>query len=762
MKNANILTLFVILLNSTFLSAATLTGTVADTSTSKPIENVNVTLAGTNMGAATDSQGRFAISNVPPAAYDVSITCMGYESKLITGVKVSEATQPLVVKLAPMAVEMPGVRIEADRFDPRFRTELSRQDLFTLKARNVYKTAGTLDDISRTVQMQGSVVPGGDYTSFYAVRGGSPDQNIVMMDGVLFPNPYRLRMALGGGLSVFNPHAVSDVNLQVGHFSAEYGDFMSSVLGVESRTGSTDHTGFGGNINILNSNIYAEGPILDTGGSWIASIRRTYFDLVAERFDDSQTSYPQTMDYTAKIVMPLNDRNRVEFNLLHSQEDMDLDTEEFENLLLNESADIDLYNLSYKGLWTDNIYETVHMAFYDETFKYHIKQYDDYNPSEAGYDSKINNFMIKEDLSVELGKNHWINRGFYFSTMESNMDYFAEVNEIAFSRRVLPPEINYSRRHNLLAAYFDYTVNLTKRLQTRAGVRYDYSSLVEKGHTSPRVSMMYKINNSLSVNGFWGLCYQYPNVMSIFNRDWPLALDVVEEELDAERAEHRVVGVKWRLSELLSAQVDLYQKVFTKLLLPMDFQDFIPENNGNGESKGVEVILQTITGPTDRWHAMLSYSLAKSEYKIMERWVPYNYDRRHGLTAMADYKLSERWSASLTWRYASGLPYYEMHQFIDANDIHNSFIRSFDNLERLPSYQRLDMRVNYRFKMKGMACSAYLDLTNILNRKNIYDVIWYSSSENLDEHWDSYNKTLYRRNIYMMPFVPSLGVSFQY
>jgi hypothetical protein len=739
-----------------------LTGTVTDEETNRPIEQVNISLVSTLLGDATDKNGRFRISDIPAGDYNLQASCIGFETLLIENIKISDEGKELEIKLSPTVISLPGVRVEADRFDPHYRSELARADVFTLKARNVYRTAGAMDDISRAVQLQTSVAPGGDYTSFYAVRGGSPDQNIVMMDGLLFPNPYRLRLVLGGGLSVFNPNTVSDVNLQVGHFSAEYGDFMSSVLGVESRSGRIDRIGFGGNINVLNANVFAEGPLLRSGGSWIASARRTYFDLLAEQYDDGQTAYPMTQDYTVKFVLPLHDRHRLELKSLHSREEMEMNSEDFENVDLDESAGIDLYALTYKGLWSDNAYETINIAVYDELFDYHIQKKDGYDKTNAGYDSKIRTVMIKEDLSIELGENHLISRGFYYSTMQSNMDYFADVNEIAFSRRVLPPAIEYSQKHNQLAAYLDYTAKITPKFQTRVGVRYDYSSLIDKENVSPRVSLMYKLAPGLSINGFWGVCYQYPNVMSIFNRDWPLALDKVEKDLTAERAEHRILGVKWRINNLISAQMDIYDKKFDDLLLPGDFQSFIPNNDGEGYSRGIEVSLQTLTQPEDRWHAMLSYSLSKSEYKIMDQWIPYLHDRRHGLTAMGDARLSQHWSTSLTWRYASGLPFYEIHQFIDVSDIHNSFIKNFDNLKRLPHYQRLDIRFNYKFAWKALACSAYLDLTNVLNRKNVYDVMWYSLKENDESDRDIQIKSLYRRNIFMMPFVPMLGVSFRF
>ncbi len=750
---------------------AAVRGLVLDEDTKKPLELVNIKILDTTSGTSTDTDGYFKLVNIPAKSFDIEITCIGYKDRIIEHIDPDKDVF-LDIFLKPDVISMQGVQIDGDKFDPRYRTELSRTDMMTLKAREVYKTAGALDDISRAVQMQGSVVPGGDYTSFYAVRGGSPDQNIVMMDGILFPNPYRLRMIMGGGLSVFNPHTVSDVNLQVGHFSAEYGDFMSSVLGVESRSGRRDRFGFGGNINAINTNLYFEGPISHTNGSWLVTGRRSYFDLIADQIDDTQDTYPQTWDYTAKLVFPVNARNKFEIKSLSSHEEMYMNSEEYKNIEFKESADIDLFALTYKGLWTDKIYETIHVAYYDEAFNYNINKPTRWDSTDANYKSKIKNFMIKEDVSIELAENHWISRGFYYSIMESDMGYSDNVNEIAFSRRTMPPTIDYDRSHNQLAAYVDYSARWFDRLETRAGVRYDYSSLVEKGHTSPRISMLYRLSKNVSINGFWGLCYQYPNVMSIFNRDWPLALDKVEQELEAERAEHLVLGMKMNILDYFTAQVDGYVKAYDDLLLPMDFEQFIPENSGEGYSAGMEVSLQTRSRPTDRFSAMISYSLSESRYRIKEeyerweskfrtfRWIPYNYDRLHSLTAIGNVKLTKKLSASATWRYGSGLPYFEIHQFRDVSGLHNSFVKEFDNIERLPAYMRLDIRVNYLFEWLGMDCSGYIDLTNVLNRKNIYDVLWYTDDDNVT--YDGYQKSIFRRNIYMMPFVPSVGISFRY
>ncbi len=776
MKKTLFLLLLVVVTVTSYVYAnttAALRGSVTDTATGETLQNANITLEGTSLGAAADAAGQFVITGIEPGVYTLRATRIGYESFIIKDIQLKAGEdKTLQILLQAGVINMRDVRVEADKFQTRYQ-DINRAGSQSLEPRNINKIAGSLDDITRAVQLFGSAVPAGDYTSFYAVRGGSPDQNIVMLDGLIVPNPYRLRMVMGGGVSIFNQFTTRDVELYTGNFPVEYGNFLSSVMNVSSRDGRADRIGYGGSVTFLDANAYVEGPWPGKQGSWIISARRSYFDLLAKRFDEEQTSYPHTLDVDAKLTYNLGNTMKVSFKTLFSREGTDLGSLEEEDIGLNEDSNINLYSLSLDYFPSEKTLEKIDIAYYDEEFNYKIMVDDndeEFMEVAGDYESKVYTTTIKEDFSYKITPNQSINRGMQFMLDRSYMNLGTDVRGVAFARRDVPPMVYYSKTSGHFNTYLDYTGKPVAALQVKVGVRYDYSFLINEGNASPRASLLWNITDDFSVSAFWGECYQYPNVFSIFNRDYPLDIAANTEDIQAEKATHSVLGLTKLWGKNWLSRVEVYYKDIDRMLLPQDFVNYIPENSGTGYAAGVEVMLEKGENEKSRWNAMLSYSWSTSEYhggELFRDWTPFNFDRRHGLTGFGKVKLFKNFSASATWRYASGLPYNTIIAYMNAGGEGSKFLKTADNDHRYPYYQRFDIRFNYALQTGRGLWNFYLDMTNILNRKNIYDQVWYIKTDFLDENGrrrsvDSYQEVLLQRNIYMLPFVPSLGVSYNF
>ncbi|MBN2414162.1 TonB-dependent receptor [candidate division KSB1 bacterium] len=767
--------LLISLLITAILSAATiatLRGVVTDASTGAPLQNANIVLEGTGLGGAADAGGQYIISDITPGTYTLKATRIGYEPVVLKDIRLGAGdSKTLNIKLTPGVINMRDVSVEADKFQTRCQ-DINRAGSQSLQPRNINKIAGSLDDITRAVQLFGSAVPAGDYTSFYAVRGGSPDQNIVMLDGLVVPNPYRLRMIIGGGVSIFNQYTTRDVELYTGNFPAEYGNFLSSVMGVKSRDGRTDRIGYGGSANFLNANAYVEGPWPGGKGSWIFSARRSYFDLLANRFDKDQTSYPHTFDVDTKLTYFLSKNLKLTFKTLFSREGTELGSLDKEDIGLKENSDINLYTLSLDYFPTEKILEKIDIAYYDEQFDYKIFYGDD--PSESNiyvygdFKSKIYTTTIKEDFSYRITPDHSINRGMQFLLDRSSMDLATDVRNITFARRDVPPVVYFNKTSGHFNTYIDYSGRPVAFLQAKIGARYDYSFLINRGDISPRASLLWNVTENLSLNGFWGVCHQYPNVFSVFNRDWPLNIAANLDGIQSEKATHTVLGITKLWGKNYLTRIEAYYKDIDRLLLPRDYVYYIPENSGSGYAKGLELQIEKGENAGSRWNAMLSYAWSISRYRERNAaWVPFNFDRRHGITAFGKVKLLKNLTASGTWRYASGLPYNTIIAYINAGFDGSKFIKTTDNVRRYPYYQRFDIRLNYEVQTGRGLLNVYLDMTNILNRKNIYDQAWYKVTDDIESAEEQpflYGEQdiLIQRNIYMLPFVPSLGVSYNF
>ena len=207
-------------------TTAILKGKVIDKTTRQPLAGSNVILVGTNYGAAAADDGLFFIDHLPPGSYSIKASRIDYQPLIKNNIQLKAGQQKsLIFELIPRVLEMEPIEVEADKFSLKYQTEVSRIGFQQINPRQIKHIPGTLDDISRALQIFGSVMPASDYNSYFAVRGGSPEQNLVIMDGVVIPNPYRFRLLLGGGLSIFDPNTTEDVRLHIGGFSAEFGNF---------------------------------------------------------------------------------------------------------------------------------------------------------------------------------------------------------------------------------------------------------------------------------------------------------------------------------------------------------------------------------------------------------------------------------------------------------------------------------------------------------------------------------------------------------
>jgi len=164
-----------------------------------------------------------------------------------------------------------------------------------------------------------------------------------------------------------------------------------------------------------------------------------------------------------------------------------------------------------------------------------------------------------------------------------------------------------------------------------------------------------------------------------------------------------------------------------------------------------------------RLDAMLIYSYGISEYrrKSEKNWKPFNFDRKHGLAFWGSMRLSDAVRCNVLYRYSSGLPFYDVIGYVDQAGPGGTFVKDMDRPDRFPAYQRLDVRLNYEHHSGNRSFAIYLDVTNLLNQKNIYDQVWYMKGSYTDEG-EPGDREITSRSLFMLPFVPSFGLSFSF
>ncbi len=747
-------------------------GQVINQATGEAIAQAHVTLMNTKRGAATDSSGYYRIADLPPGRYTVQAARLGFANARRENLVLSAGqTFVLDFALAPQAVPMKAVEVESERLWDKYQTEVSLIGTQRLRASEITSVPGAFDDPTRAILLRSGATGAGDFNSFLTVRGSSPEQNLVVMDGAVIPNPYRFRLAMGGGLSIFDSKTTRDVRLHLGGYTAEYGNALASVMEVETREGDLQRFKFGGGINLTDAGAVFEGPLAKRRISFLLSGRRTYFDMLAERLDKkSNAVYPYFYDVTNKWLFQLNEKNKMTLALAASREATELPSVFADAVTLSEGARTRHAMLSWKSWRSEAVlFETLLSYFRDEmSFRAFAPVSTGFANADsalaADYEnlgSRIRRFSLQQKLRMKLRERHWLNAGLSVAHVDSKIDFRSLERNFYFARNDIPRDIRFDETQNFHAAYAEHTSEFTARFQLRLGLRYDYATLVDQGELSQRMSVWYKLDENTTLEGAWGEVYQYPDPLTLSIRDQPLEIGANLKLLTAEKATQKVLGVKSRWGAALKASLELYHLDIDRLLVAEDRETFEPFNQGRGRMQGLEVVLEKEAPVGSGTSGLLSYSLGSAQYHHLKskQWLPFNYDRRQALTLWLNQKLRSRWQVSLLWRYASGLPYTDVLgvQLLRnaKGQVYWNFIRGPRNEKRFPPYQRCDARVSYSYRSETRAFTLYLDFINLFDHKNVYNLTWEKA---LETGPPSSTEAVKRRTIYMLPFLPSLGV----
>ncbi len=293
-------------------------GAVRDGSTQQPLVGANVVILGTDLGAATDEQGNFIITDLEPGSYHVKAMMIGYESAIKLNVHVMPERQTIITfQLSLSAVELEAVQVTRSFFkkEPDVFTSSRTVDLEEIRS-----DPGGVYDIQKMMQSLPAVVSGADQENEIIVRGGAPGENLFVMDEIEIPNPnhFGFQGSGGGPINMVNTEFVDQVELIAGAFPAQYGGKASSVMNIQLREGSREKFNLDMEMSMAGFGFTTEGPLANKRGSYLASIRKSYLDLVIK--DIGVSAVPEYWNAQAKVVYDLNTRHKLIFNLLYGED----------------------------------------------------------------------------------------------------------------------------------------------------------------------------------------------------------------------------------------------------------------------------------------------------------------------------------------------------------------------------------------------------------------------------------------------------------
>ncbi|TGE23384.1 TonB-dependent receptor [Hymenobacter metallicola] len=767
----------------------TISGYVRDQATGENLIGVAVMNPGSGQGTATNNYGFYSLT-LPASADSVRlfVSYLGYEKGRFA-VK-SERSVTHDFRLRPLSAELAGVEVVGSREEKIAQT--TRMGTINVPIAQI-KTLPALfgeTDVLKVLQLLPGVQSGGEGQSGLYVRGGSPDQNLILLDGT----PVYNAAHLFGFFSVFNADALNNVELIKGGFPARYGGRLSSVLDISMKEGNMQEFHGEGAIGIVASKLTLEGPIKKDTASFIISARRTYIDLLARPlinlamanegipYDERPTVGYFFHDLNGKLNWKVGRRDRLYLSAYTGYDKFyaRYNDKEDDGSYYKERDGLGWGNLTSALRWNhvlnDQLFMNTHFTYSKYQFNVRIDQENKIasgsNPRTEKfalhYLSNIRDLSLKTDLDYVPNPDHYIRFGGQYILHSFRPGALqvkgAGADDINSGQQTLASEAS-------LYAEDDYRV--TDRLKVNGGLRVN-SFLVDKTlypSLEPRISGRFLLTENWALKAAYARTTQYIHLLTNSGIGLPTDLWVpATAKIKPQKAQQISVGAARTLryhDEEYELSFESYYKPMQNLIEYKEGASFLGTTDnqwqdkvtsGRGWAYGAELFLQKKSGRTTGW---IGYTLAWSNRKFAElnqgRLYPYKYDRRHDATLVVVHKFSPTFTLSGTWVYGTGnattlsegrfrlAPYEQYEEYGERNSY------------RMRAYHRLDLDLSKTKKKKWGEVVNSFSLYNAYSRRNPYYI--YLSRDYDYRTGDT--KAVYKQ-ISLFPIIPSFSKSFKF
>ncbi|MBK7107284.1 MAG: TonB-dependent receptor [Ignavibacteriae bacterium] len=713
----NIIILFLLISSQIKLEAqnvGTIRGHVTDINSGESLLYANVLIKELQLGASTNENGYFIFTSIPPNNnYTILASYVGYENKEIQFVVQANRVTKVDISLKPTSFELQTVekvgqkKIETNATDVGLQV-ISMKELESLPQ-------GVETDLFRSLQYVPGVKTTGDISSRYYVRGGSSDQNLVLLNGSPVYNPFH---ALGI-FSIFDPEIVNSMELYKGGFPAEFGGKVSSVLNIITKDGNKNNFNANGSISLLTGKVLLEGPI--PSGSYIISARKTYSNSIFKKFLNNQDVPLDFYDFSFKVNysdQEISEGTKIILHGFSSQDKINRDSE-----------------LSEDYLWKNNLFGIKWMqvannspVFWDMGITLSTYQ-GEIIPKLSNVKPQLNDVR---DVSFKANFNYVFDSrdeailGFDIKDIQTKL-------KLENSRGAVSDIIS---KGSQIAAYAKYKFLRFDNLGIDLGARLNIAQLSNNNGSTidPRINITYSFIPQVSIKLAWGKYQQ--DLITLTKEDQILTLFepwlITPDYLQPTSSTHYIGGITLRLIENLSFSLEGYYKLTENLpavnenkIYDSD-RDFIA---GEGEAYGWE----TSIGYNDEViNITASYSNSWS-YKTVDGWIYYpKYDIRHSLNTGFALNIGAGWLFSAMWIYNSGLPFTQLTGYYDKYYVNDIYFNEdyFDstlpytllgdkNIARLPDYHRLDLTLSKKISISKLNMTFNFSVLNVYDRKNI-------------------------------------------
>ncbi|MDG1718471.1 MAG: TonB-dependent receptor [Flavobacteriales bacterium] len=740
MKKYFLLISFLFFVVSSFSQTGTIRGFVSDKNTGESIMFCNVTIDGTSHGSQTDLNGMYTLSKIPVGEHKIAVTFIGYK-KLKKDISLNKG-QILTLKfeLESSTVNIGEVEISAERQE--MKTDVKAASIkITNEDLNLVPTIGGEADLAQYMQIIPGVIFTGDQGGQLYIRGGSPVQNKVLLDGMTIYSPFHSI----GLFSVFDADIIKTTDVYTGGFSAEYGGRVSSIMDIKTKDGNKKRLQGKLSSNTFGSKLLVEGPLKKGGGTtFLFSGKTSYLDKTSESLYNFAMPYSYT-DLYGKITFNANNGSKANVYGFNFQDQV------------NYQGISDL-QWSSNGLGSEFILIPGNSPVLIEGnfaySKYYISL--DENAS-ALRESSISGGSMGFDFTSFQPKGK-IKYGFDVYGFETKYKTYNSANA----------KIELNENNSEFSAYVNYQYN-ADRFILEPGLRLQKYTLGTS--PEPRLGIKYLASDVLRLKLATGL-YSQNIISTVSDRDvvnlfygfisspenLPTDEDGNEYKNQIQKARHIILGAEYDINLKMDFQIEGYIKDFNQITninrsMTSNYDnEFIVES---GLARGVDFLLKYKTKKLYLWSV---YSLGFiKRYEEENEYFPH-FDRRHNINLVSSFRFGKKdsWKADARWNLGSGFPFTQTQGFYEnipfSDGINTDYTIENGELEivyaelnkgRLSYYHRLDLSLSKTIEIsKNTILEITASVTNAYNRNNIF-----------------YINRITDERIYQLPLLPSGGIS---
>ncbi len=785
--------LVVLLIGIPFLSSAqqkkkyTISGYVKENATGEALIGAPVSIREPLKGTVTNTYGFFSIT-ADSGSYDLTATFIGmqdYKQHI-------ELNKDILLDIKMLPKTNDEVVITDKKPDENVTDgQMSTNRLDMKVVKQIPAFLGEVD-VLKTIQLLPGVKGGAEGNAGFYVRGGGPDQNLVLLDEATVYNAGHLF----GFFSVFNGDAVKDINLIKGGMPAQYGGRLSSVLDITMKEGNNQRYEVDGGIGVISSRVTVQGPIKKDTASFIVSARRTYIDVLINPLIKPSSPFKGSgyyfYDLNTKLNWRINDKNKIFLSGYFGR-----DVFSYKDKAAGFDVSIPWGNATTSLRWNHLVNPKMFMnttsVFSDYKFSFGATQ----DGFEFKLFSGIRDFNEKVDFSYLPNNKHYIRFGANYTWhIFTPNNVSAKSGETTFDLGGLKKQYAHEA-----AVYFNDDWDITQRFRLTAGLRYSYFMQVgpfdryvqdvtgrrvdtisygkfkkvkDYGGLEPRLSLRFMLDESSSIKASFTHNLQYVHLatlspISLPTDIWVPSSDVVKPQIGFQVAMGYFKNFR---NNMFESSVELYYKKmhnqieFAPSALPEDNINNNTDNNfvfGTGESYGAEFFFKKREGKFNGW---IGYTLSWTTRTFPDidngKTFYARYDRRHDVSVVLVYDLNDHWTFGTVWVYGTGnaitLP--SSRYIIEGTIVSDYGLR---NSYRMAPYHRLDISATYTCKKKKLFHKLpyqnnwNFSVYNVYNRHNPY-FIFFANEGSIQEG----NLKVTAKQVSLFPILPSITWNFNF